>query len=105
MITMNLTPQGLQKLVANFVAQQNLDASVSIRSLDLVSEIGELMKEYIVATSYGKKEFRPTAGWEAEFGDVLFTLVCLANLTNIDIENSLNKTMKRYENRLTQENS
>ena len=90
----------LQKKVSSFVETNELDDSVEIRLLDLVSEIGELSKEFIKGTDYGKKSFHPTKEWEYELGDVLYSLICVANNTNIDMEKALQKALDKYKKRL-----
>ncbi len=59
----------MQRLVANFVEQYNLSTGVACRLLDLVSEVGELAKVWLVNTGYGRKEFDPGGvgeGWTEE---------------------------------------
>ena len=49
----------LQKAVARFVETHGLQAAVQARLLDLVSEVGELAKEALKGTRYGREPFRP----------------------------------------------
>lgn len=88
-----------QSKVLNFVEKYHLETSVETRLLDLVSEIGELSKEILKGNDYGKKQFVTTYEWEEEFGDVLFSLICIANSTGINMENSLNVALNKYMNR------
>jgi NTP pyrophosphatase (non-canonical NTP hydrolase) len=89
-----------QKRVREFVAQHSLDATVQARILDLVSEVGEVSKEFLVTTSYGQKEFQPSAEWHDELGDVLFALLCLADKSGVDLDEALRNSMGKYEHRL-----
>jgi len=89
----------LQKKVDTFVKEKNLDADIAARTLDLVSEIGEIAKEVLKGSNYGEIEFKKTEDWENEIGDVLFSLICLANQTGVNLENSLNTALEKYEKR------
>ena len=73
---------------------------VSARLCDIQSEIGELAKEYLKATDYGTKEFTLTQDFELEFGDVLYSLLSLANQTNIDANACLDKILDKYQKRI-----
>ena len=48
---------------------------------------------------YGKKEYCNTDNVESEIGDVLFSLICIANGMNISLENAIESVLKKYENR------
>ena len=89
----------LQNKVTDFVKNNELETSIEVRLIDLVSEIGELSKENLKISNYGKEEFQKTEEWESEFGDVLFSLICIANKTDIDLEKSLNKALNKYKKR------
>ncbi len=89
-----------QRAVADFVAAHGLETSTEARLLDLVSEIGELAKEALKATGYGRGAFAPTEAWAGELGDTLFSLICLANGTGVDLEATLRAALEKYERRL-----
>jgi len=68
--------------------------------LRLIEEVGELARE--VNHKYGEKPPKPEEknkdiGDEA--ADVLFTLICLVNSLDIDLEESFKKVIKKYEER------
>ncbi|MBM3944954.1 MAG: nucleotide pyrophosphohydrolase [SAR202 cluster bacterium] len=92
----------LQDKVAAFVKRHGLDAGVEARLLDLVSEAGELSKEALKGSAYGKKPFAPTGEWTSEMGDVLFSLAALANATGVDLEVALDEALAKYEARLAE---
>ena len=52
--------------------------------LDLVSEIGEVSKELLKSSDYGKGDLKVTEDMKKEMGDVLFSLIVLANELDID---------------------
>lgn len=74
----------------------------------LSEEVGEFAR--IVNDRHGQKSKRPeedAQDIEAEIGDILFTLICYANAHDIDLnqsmEKSLNKVMDRDQDRWTEE--
>lgn len=78
---------------------------ISARLLDISSELGELNKEYLKATKYGTQNFTHSQDFELEFGDVLYSLFCLANETGIDAETALDKVLEKYKNRANKNQS
>jgi NTP pyrophosphatase (non-canonical NTP hydrolase) len=89
-----------QRTVAQFVREHGLEAPVQARLLDLVSEVGELAKEALEGTDYGRTPFHARDGWTGELGDVLFALVCLANSTGVGLQTALNEALEKYRERL-----
>ena len=89
-----------QEAVARFVERHKLQISVQARTLDLVSEVGELAKEVLKGTDYGRKPFRPTDEWVTELGDAFFSLICVANSTGVDLETALERVLYKYERRV-----
>ena len=89
-----------QQRVAEFVAAHGLGTDVAHRLLDLVSEVGEVSKELLKVTQYGKSTFQENVQWEEELGDVLFALICVANTTGVDLETALAKVLTKYQNRI-----
>ena len=89
-----------QQTVATFVRENELEAPVHARVLDLVSEVGELAKEVLKITNYGHEPFHPTEDWSGELGDILYSLTCIANSTGVDLEEALNQALDKYEGRL-----
>ena len=89
----------IQKEINSFIVKYDLGGSVETRFIDLSSEIGELGKEILKGTNYGAREFEKTDNLESEFGDVLFSLVSVANCAGIDLDNALEKVLKKYRDR------
>ena len=71
------------------------------RILDIQSELGELSKEILKNTDYGKQVFNPTDNFILEFGDTLYSLLSLANETNIDANLALEKVLQKYDERFS----
>lgn len=94
---MNLSE--IQGLIKSFTEDKRIDSSVEVRIIDLASEVGELSKEVLKGTKYGSKEFEKTEEWESEIGDVLFSLICIANETETNLEDCLKYVLDKYEKR------
>ena len=62
--------------------------------------MGELGKEWLLATNYTKRPFVCSNNFRLEFGDVLFSLLCIANQADLDIEDCLRNVLTKYEKRL-----
>ena len=90
----------LQKKVNKFVENRDIKTGVETRLLDLISEIGEISKEVLKGNHYGEKEFKKTDEWNEELGDVFFSLICIANSTEINLEESLKTVIEKYEKRI-----
>ena len=87
----------VQDKVKNFCEQHNLSTSSEARFLDIVSELGEMAKEILLHSDYGKKTIDHSARLEEEVGDTIFSLIALSNSFDIDMEVALDKVLKKYE--------
>jgi NTP pyrophosphatase (non-canonical NTP hydrolase) len=92
--------QRLQRTVAQFVEQHQLATSIEHRLLDLVSEVGELSKEALKASQYGRQQFAPCRSWDEEMGDILFSLICIANQSGVDLAQALERALIKYRARI-----
>lgn len=90
----------LQQKVADFERAHELGTDAPARVLDLVSEVGELAKETLNGTEYGQREFEVPPMWESEVGDVLYSLITLANATDIDLGHALDRALEKYTKRI-----
>lgn len=66
----------------------------------LTEELGELSRE--VMHEYGpkkKKETEDTNTIEAEMGDLLFVLICMANSLDIDLAHAHDQVMEKFNTR------
>ena len=64
----------------------------------LVEEVGELAR--LINHEYGpkkKKSNEVVQHIEGEIGDILYTLSCLANTHNIDLDHALQKSIDKVE--------
>lgn len=90
-----------QQKIKKFCEKNNIDSPVEHRTLDLVSEVGEVAKEILKMSDYGSRtpEFREEL--KNELGDVLFALNILANKLDVDLDEALDEVLEKYEKRLT----
>ena len=93
----------MQNQVKNFNEKFNTFGGMTPenRILDIQSELGELSKEILKSTNYGKKEFGLSENFILEFGDTLYSLLCLANETGVNSKEALEKVFEKYENRFS----
>lgn len=89
----------LQERVRNFVRANNLQTGVVVRILDLLSELGEVAKEVLLSTNYGRDDFTGSPGFNEEMGDLFFSLLYLANDANVDLERALSESLDKYQER------
>ena len=95
----------MQNKVKNFNEEKDCHfkpMSPEARLLDIMSEIGELGKEILKNTKYGTSDFALTDDFVMEYGDVLYSLLSLANETGVDSEEALNLAIEKYRNRIKQ---
>ena len=79
-----------------FAQKQNLNHTPSVYALDLISEVGEVAKEILLATEYGERPYQPSASLAGELGDVLYSLCLLATAVNVDLDEALAVTLEKY---------
>lgn len=90
----------LQQKVEKFIETHNLKHSPEVTALDLVSEVGEVAKEILKSTNYGKEEEQYRPEIKSEIGDVLYSFIALANHYQINLEEALEIVLVKYEKRL-----
>ena len=93
----------MQSLVKDFNDKNGRSSSpleCEERLMDIQSEVGELAKEYLKATNYGQNKFVLTEDFEFELGDVLYSVLSLAEEQNVDAKNSLLKVLNKYQERI-----
>ncbi len=92
----------LQNQVEHFIQQHELQTTAECFALDIVSEIGEVAKEILRASNYGRKTPESRNKVASELGDLLYSLIALANHLEVDLENQLHKTLDKYRRRIAQ---
>ena len=89
-----------QEIVSKFNEEHELQMDAHARLLDLQTELGELAKEYLQSSNYGRFRFKDNPRWKEELGDLCYSLLSLANETNVDIEDALNEVLEKYAKRI-----
>ncbi|OGH44160.1 MAG: nucleotide pyrophosphohydrolase [Candidatus Levybacteria bacterium RIFCSPLOWO2_02_FULL_37_10] len=91
----------LQKQVDKWVSQYKHSYFSPLEILArLVEEVGELARE--LSHRFGSKKKKPTELPKEigdEISDIIFTLICLANSLNIDLDKAFQKMMEKYDKR------
>jgi len=90
----------LQTSVTEFCRENNLESPIEHKVLDLVSEVGEVAKEILKMTNYGRKPLKFQKELAPEIGDVLYSLIVVANHFEIDLEEALEMVLEKYKKRL-----
>lgn len=90
-----------QQRAAHFAQKHNLTHDAGVYALDVISELGEVAKEILTATDYGKKG---SVQFEAdkiggELGDLLYSVCMLATAVDINLEHHFTQTLHKYETR------
>lgn len=83
----------------DFAQKHNLQHSASVYALDLMSELGEVAKEILLASDYGHQPAQFTSDMAAELGDVLYSLCLLATAVDVDLDTAFAQTIDKYERR------
>ncbi|MFZ5391003.1 MAG: MazG nucleotide pyrophosphohydrolase domain-containing protein [Patescibacteria group bacterium] len=90
----------LQKEIKNFCQANGLIRPVEYQLLDMVSELGEVAKEILKSSDYGQKPVEYQEELKQELGDVLYSLITVANSLDIDLEQAVKAAMAKYQTRL-----
>jgi len=88
-----------QEEVERFFEEHQLEGTTPFRLLDLVSEIGEVVKDATKSAEYGLNQENLDVK-EDEIGDVLFSLFAVCNDLGIDAEDAFNEAIEKYERRI-----
>ncbi len=95
-----MTIQELQKKIKEFCKVHNLESPPEYRILDIISELGEVSKEMLKMTDYGRKPAQFREEMKSELGDLLYSLVAIANSLNVDLDEAIKIVLAKYEKRL-----
>lgn len=90
----------LQEKIKKFCKEHNLESPAEHRVLDAISELGEVAKEILKMSDYGRKPLKYREELKSELGDLLYSIITIANLFDIDLEDALNIVLEKYEKRL-----
>lgn len=90
----------IQEKIKKFCKENSLESPPEHRILDLMSELGEVAKEVLKMTDYGRKPAEFKEEIKSELGDTLYSLITLANYFNVDLEEALDMVLEKYKKRL-----
>jgi len=90
----------VQQKIKEFCKKYNLESLPEHRVLDAMSELGEVAKEILKMSDYGRKPIKFKEEIKSELGDLLYSLITIANYFGIDLEEALNIVIEKYEKRL-----
>ena len=88
-----------QDKIREFIGTYQLEDTAEMRFLSLVSEVGALSKEIMMATDYGYEDIDATDEIIEEMGDVLFSVLNLCNILGVDASSALSAALTRYRKR------
>jgi NTP pyrophosphatase (non-canonical NTP hydrolase) len=91
-----------QQRVADFARRHDLLYDPATHALDLVSEVGEVAKEVLLSTDYGRRTSQSRPRLADELGDALYSLLLLAEACGVDASDALGAALQKYERRLAQ---
>jgi len=90
-----------QKEVDDWISQYKLGYFKPLEILArLTEEVGEVARE--LSHMFGPKKKKPTeekGDLEMELGDVIYTVICLANSLDIDLDRAFERVMKKINTR------
>jgi len=90
----------IQERIKKFCKENNMESPAEHRVLDTMSELGEVAKEILKMSNYGRKPIEYRDELKSELGDVLYSLITIANTFDIDLEDALHQVLEKYEKRL-----
>ena len=88
-----------QEKVEEFAEENQLEGTVEFRLMDLVSEVGEVVKDATKSADYGKNKEELSVKQD-EIGDVLFSLLMVCNDLDIDSEKAFETALEKYKSRI-----
>lgn len=90
----------LQEKIKKFCEENNMQSPVEHRVLDAMSELGEVAKEVLKMSDYGRKPATYREEIKSELGDVMYSLITIANTLHIDMEEAVDMVLEKYTKRL-----
>ena len=90
------------KNVVDFLVKSKTDTTALIRLADISSELGEVSKEVLKASGYGRNTpiLKDTASFKEEYGDLLFAVLALGVENDVDPSEALEIVLNKYNKRL-----
>ena len=77
-----------------------MNSPIEHRVLDTMSELGEVAKEILKMSNYGDRPIKYNDNLKMELGDLLYSIITIANVFDIDLDEALNEVLRKYEQRM-----
>jgi len=90
----------IQEKIKKFCKENNLESPAEHRVLDAVSELGEVAKEILKMSDYGRQPLKYREELKLELGDLTYSIITIANSFDIDLKEALNLVLEKYKKRL-----
>lgn len=88
-----------QHEVERFMEENELEGTTAFRIMDLVSEVGEVVRDATKSAEYGLKEDELEVKKD-EIGDVMFSLLAVCNDLGVNAEEALDEAVAKYRERI-----
>ena len=90
------------KNIVEFLEKSNTETNALVRLADISSELGEVSKEVLKASDYGRDIpiLKDTTSFKEEYGDLLFTVLALGVENDVDPSEALEVVLNKYNKRL-----
>jgi len=100
-----LSLKDAQKIVDEWIEEKGLKLSEYAKFCRLVEEVGELGEAMTVKmgerkAGCGSKRLADHSDLGEELGDILFSLIEIANVFNINLESCFDLTIQRYDKKV-----
>lgn len=90
------------KNVVEFLVKSNTETNALVRLADISSELGEVNKEVLKASDYGRDTLvlKDNTSFKEEYGDLLFAILALGIENDVDPSEALEVVLNKYNKRL-----
>ena len=90
------------KNVVEFLEKSNTETNALVRLADISSELGEVSKEVLKASDYGRDTpaLEDNTSFKEEYGDLLFAILALGVENDVDPSEALEVVLNKYNKRL-----
>src|SRR5690349_6072905 len=93
----------LQTTVTNAIDRLDLHATAPTLLLELQGRLGKLGAEALRLTANGRRPFRPDVHWGDALGNLMFTVLSLADQTGVDLNDAVTAAITRLEDSVNRE--
>lgn len=90
-----------QERVEEFMEENDMAGTAAFAVIDLMAEAGEIASDAAKSGDYGLSEEEMEIKRD-EFGDVMFSLIVLANRMDIDLEEAFEEAIGKYQSRIAE---